>query len=54
MAVESVSDTARWLAWLRAEESDRADSLFKDPLLWRMEHSSEPERHLLCHQSDAC
>lgn len=30
--IEHVSDTARWVAWHRARESERADALFKDPL----------------------
>ncbi len=29
--VESISDTAKWVAYYRAEESDRKDALFHDP-----------------------
>jgi methyltransferase (TIGR00027 family) len=29
--IRSIADTARWVAYHRATESDRADSLFKDP-----------------------
>jgi methyltransferase (TIGR00027 family) len=29
--IENVSDTARWVAYCRALESDRADALFRDP-----------------------
>lgn len=31
MAIEHISDTARWVAVYRAMESDRADALFRDP-----------------------
>ena len=29
--LRDVSDTARWVAWFRAQESDRPDAQFKDP-----------------------
>jgi len=29
--VRDISDTARWVAWFRAQESDRPDAQFKDP-----------------------
>lgn len=35
-ALRNVSDTARWVAWYRAEESDRPDAAFKDPLARRL------------------
>jgi methyltransferase (TIGR00027 family) len=31
MHVEDVSDTARWMALFRADESERSDALFRDP-----------------------
>lgn len=31
MAIDNVSDTARWVAYYRAMESDRPDALFHDP-----------------------
>jgi methyltransferase (TIGR00027 family) len=31
MNIEHISDTARWMAYLRAVESDRSDALFRDP-----------------------
>jgi methyltransferase (TIGR00027 family) len=36
MTVRNVSDTARWVAWYRAEETDRPDALFRDPLARRL------------------
>lgn len=36
MTVRNVSDTARWVAWYRAEESDRRDALFRDPFARRL------------------
>src|SRR6185436_5864053 len=29
--IRDISDTARWVAWFRAQESDRPDAQFKDP-----------------------
>jgi len=29
--IRDISDTARWVAWFRAQESDRRDAQFKDP-----------------------
>jgi methyltransferase (TIGR00027 family) len=29
--IQDVSDTARWVAWCRAQESTRVDALFRDP-----------------------
>jgi len=34
--IRNVSDTARWVAWYRAEESDRPDALFHDPYARRL------------------
>ncbi len=34
--VENISDTARWVAIFRAEESERADAVFHDPLARRL------------------
>ena len=31
MAIDHISDTARWVAAFRAQESERADALFSDP-----------------------
>jgi methyltransferase (TIGR00027 family) len=31
MQIENISDTARWMAYVRAIESDRPDALFHDP-----------------------
>lgn len=36
MTVRNVSDTARWVAWYRAEESERPDALFHDPFARRL------------------
>ena len=34
--VENISDTARWVATFRAEESERADAVFHDPFARRL------------------
>lgn len=34
--VRNISDTARWVAWFRAEESKRPDALFRDPFAARL------------------
>jgi methyltransferase (TIGR00027 family) len=34
--VENISDTARWVAIFRAEESERADAIFHDPFARRL------------------
>jgi methyltransferase (TIGR00027 family) len=36
MAIEHVSDTARWVAVYRAMETERADAIFKDPFARRL------------------
>lgn len=36
MAIENVSDTARWVAYYRARESERPDALFHDPFARRL------------------
>jgi methyltransferase (TIGR00027 family) len=36
MAIEHVSDTARWVAVYRAMESERPDAIFKDPFARRL------------------
>lgn len=36
MTVRNISDTARWVAWYRAVESDRPDALFRDPYARRL------------------
>lgn len=43
-APDGVSDTARWVALYRAEESARADALFRDP--WAAELAGERGRSL--------
>jgi len=35
-SVRSISDTARWVAYFRARESERADALFRDPYAERL------------------
>ncbi len=35
-AVRNISDTARWAAYFRAEETKRADALFRDPYAERL------------------
>jgi methyltransferase (TIGR00027 family) len=35
-AVRNVSDTARWVAYFRARESERPDALFRDPFAARL------------------
>ncbi len=34
--IRDVSDTARWVAWFRAQESERRDACFNDPLARRL------------------
>lgn len=34
--VQNISDTARWAAWFRAQETKRADALFRDPFAERL------------------
>src|SRR5487761_365054 len=34
--VRNISDTARWVAYFRARESQRADALFRDPYAERL------------------
>jgi methyltransferase (TIGR00027 family) len=48
MAIEHVSDTARWVATYRAMESERPDALFRDPFARRLagEKGSEIVRTL--------
>jgi O-methyltransferase involved in polyketide biosynthesis len=36
MAIEHVSDTARWVAVYRAMETERPDAIFKDPFARRL------------------
>ncbi len=36
MAIEKISDTASWVAYFRALETERADALFKDPFARRL------------------
>ena len=36
MAIENVSDTARWVAYYRARETQRPDALFHDPFAIRL------------------
>lgn len=36
MAIENISDTARWVAVYRAQESARPDAIFKDPFADRL------------------
>ena len=35
-AIETIADTARWVAWYRALESDRPDAWFRDPFARRL------------------
>jgi methyltransferase (TIGR00027 family) len=55
MAIEHVSDTARWVAVYRAMESERPDALFRDPFARRLagEKGSEIVRTLKDAQSMA-
>src|SRR5947209_8373134 len=34
--VRNVADTARWVAYFRAKETERADALFRDPFAKRL------------------
>jgi methyltransferase (TIGR00027 family) len=43
MLVEDISDTARWIALYRAQESDRPDALFHDPLARRLAGESNAD-----------
>ncbi|MGH9420028.1 MAG: class I SAM-dependent methyltransferase, partial [Thermoanaerobaculia bacterium] len=36
MLIENISDTARWVAYYRAMESERPDALFNDPFARRL------------------
>jgi len=36
VAVPQISDTARWVAYARALESERSDALFQDPYARRL------------------
>jgi methyltransferase (TIGR00027 family) len=36
MHIENISDTARWMAYVRAIESERPDALFRDPYARRL------------------
>jgi methyltransferase (TIGR00027 family) len=36
MPIEHVSDTARWVAYYRAMETDRSDAIFRDPYAQRL------------------
>ena len=36
MPIENVSDTARWVAYYRAMETDRRDARFRDPYARRL------------------
>src|ERR671920_18442 len=36
MAIENISDTARWVAVYRAMETERADAIFRDPYARRL------------------
>jgi methyltransferase (TIGR00027 family) len=36
MPIENVSDTARWVAYYRAMETDRPDAIFRDPFARRL------------------
>lgn len=36
MTIENISDTARWVAWYRAMESERGDAVFRDPYAARL------------------
>ena len=36
MPVDNVSDTARWVAWYRALETERPDAIFRDPFARRL------------------
>ncbi len=46
MAIENVSDTARWVAVYRAMESARSDAIFRDPFAERLagERAAAPWR----------
>jgi O-methyltransferase involved in polyketide biosynthesis len=34
--VRNIADTARWVAWFRAQETLRPDAVFRDPLAARL------------------
>ena len=36
MPIENISDTARWVAYYRAMETDRPDAIFRDPFARRL------------------
>ena len=36
MPIQNISDTARWMAYARAMEAERADAIFQDPLARRL------------------
>ncbi len=48
--IEGVSDTARWVAMYRAEETARPDALFRDP--WAVRLAGERGRHILEHMPE--
>jgi methyltransferase (TIGR00027 family) len=41
--VQNISDTARWAAWFRAEETKRPDALFRDPYAERLAGAQGPD-----------
>jgi methyltransferase (TIGR00027 family) len=46
MPITHVSDTARWVAWYRAMESERPDAIFRDPFARRL---AGPEGEAIVH-----
>jgi len=47
MPIESVSDTARWVAFYRAMETERPDAIFRDPFARRL---AGPEGERIVHE----
>jgi methyltransferase (TIGR00027 family) len=47
MPIEHVSDTARWVAYYRAMETDRRDAIFRDPYARRL---AGPEGERIAHE----
>ncbi|MGH7582568.1 MAG: class I SAM-dependent methyltransferase [Gemmatimonadales bacterium] len=50
MPISHVSDTARWVAWYRAMETERQDAIFRDPFARRL---AGPEGEALVHEIPA-
>jgi O-methyltransferase involved in polyketide biosynthesis len=51
--IENVSDTARWVAMYRAQESSRPDALFHDPFAERLAASAVAPSSRACPAASA-